>query len=231
MSGPAPSESLEGLLARRRVLDAARAAQTPQLAERLRALQAWQTARLAATYEDLRRHPRYTEAVQFFLSDLYGAQDFTRRDHELSRAVSPLRRTLPASLLEVLARAIELDVLTVELDQGMVAHLAQGPVTDASYAAAYRAVGRAAARQRQIDLTVGIGEDLQQLVRHRWIGVALRAAHLPARAAGFGVLQQFLEHGFAAFHRMGDAQPLLQAIRERETRLMQALLQGETAHA
>jgi len=229
MSGGPQDAGLPRLLERRRVLEA-RSQQTPPLMARLRALRAWQAARLARTYAALRSDPNYAAAVEFFLNDLYGPQDFTRRDRELTRALSPLQQALPARLLAVLVKAIELDVLTAELDQDMVARLPEGPVTEASYATAYRAVSKAADRQRQIDLTVGIGADLERLVRHRWIGLALRAAHLPARAAGFSVLQAFLERGFAAFRRMGNAQPLLQAIREQETRLMDALLRGE-AHA
>jgi hypothetical protein len=226
MNEQPPGEEIERLLARRRALEA-RPLHNPALSERLRALRAWQARRLAKTYDGLRREPRYTAAVEFFLNDLYGPQDLSRRDQELSRAVSPLRRALPAALLGVLAKAIELDVLTVELDHGMLEQLLERPLTDASYAMAYRALGRAAERQRQIDLSVSIGADLEQLVRQRWIGLALRAAHLPARAAGFGVLQQFLERGFAAFRRMGSARPLLQAIRERETQLMETLLRGD----
>lgn len=225
MNAQPPAGVIEGLLARRRALEA-RSAAVAGLGARLRALRAWQARRLARTYEDLRRDPRYTAAVEFFLNDLYGPQDFSRRDQELSRAITPLRRALPAALLELLVKAVELDVLTVELDQGMLEHLPELPLTDASYALAYRALGGATARQRQLALTVSIGADLAGLVRHRWIGLALRAAHLPARAAGFGVLQQFLERGFAAFRRMGSARPLLEAIRERETLLMKALLQS-----
>lgn len=227
MTGQPPDADIERLLARRRALETGFPA-TAAVSARLRALRAWQVRRLARTYADLRGDPRYTEAVEFFLNDLYGPQDFRRRDQELSRAIVPLRRALPAPLLAVLARAIELDVLTVELDQAMLGQLRDRPLTDDSYATAYRALGQAAARRRQIDLTVSIGAALERLVRHRWIGVALRAAHLPARAAGFGVLQQFLERGFAAFLRMGNAQPLLAAIRERETELMNRLLGGES---
>jgi len=225
-----PGDEIERLLARRRALEA-RPQRDPALGERLRALRAWQARRLARTYEGLRREPRYTAAVEFFLNDLYGPHDFSRRDQELSRAVAPLRRALPAALLAVLAKAIELDLLTAQLDQAMLDHLPEGPLTNGSYAMAYRAVGRAAERERQIDLTVSIGADLERLVRQRWLGLALRAAHLPARAAGLGVLQQFLERGFTSFRRMGSAQALLQAIREREAQLMQTLLQGDPSAA
>ena len=217
---------LERLLARQRALSS-RAWRIPALNERLGTLRAWQAARLAHTYEDLQRDPRYAQAVEFFLSDVYGPQDFTRRNRELSRAAGALNRMLPEPFLTVLTRAIELEVLTGVLDRGIAMRLAAGPVSSASYASAYRALGRAAARRRQIELAVSIGAELEHLVRHRWTAVALRAAHVPAHAAGFGVLQGFLERGFSAFRRMENAQPLLQAIHERETRLMEALLRGQ----
>ncbi len=164
------------------------------------------------------------------MSDLYGPQDFTRRNRELSRALGALRRALPAAFLRVLARAIELEVLTAALDRGMALRLA-GPLDNVSYAIAYRALGRAAARRRQIELTVSIGAELARLVQLRWTALVLRAAHLPAHAAGFGALQGFLERGFSAFRRMKNAQPLLQAIQDRETRLMEALLRDQPALA
>jgi hypothetical protein len=71
---------------------------------------------------------------------------------------------------------------------------------------------------------VEIGDRLQRIVRRKWIGVALRAAHGPARAAGFSALQDFLERGYRAFTGMDDARTLLVTIRQRESRLMEALL-------
>jgi hypothetical protein len=229
MSAARHGGDLERLLGRLRALDA-RTLRTPALNERLHRLRAWQAARLARTYQDLRHEPGYALAVDFFLSDLYGPGDFTRRNRELSRAFGALRHAFPAAFLTILARAIELEVLTTVLDRGLAMRLA-GPLNSASYAIAYGALGRAAARRRQIELTVSIGEELARLVRLRWTALALRAAHLPAQAAGFGVLQGFLERGFAAFRRMQDAQPLLQAIRDRETLLMEALLRGQPALA
>lgn len=217
---------LDTLLARKSALAASGGA-TPEFAARLRELRTWQSARLARTYADLQRDARCAPAVEFFLTDLYGAADFVARDQEITRAWRYLRRSLPATARDALARAIELEVLTAELDQAMVAALPAGPITAATYAQAYRAVGQRANRERQIELVLGAGESLDRSVRHLWIGALLSAAHGPAHAAGFGVLQDFLERGYDAFRRMGSARELLAAIRERETQLMQALFAGE----
>jgi len=220
-----PAENLEQLLARKREL-ASHGSDAPEFASRLRELRTWQAARLARTYGDLHREPRYARGVDFFLSDLYGAQDFTSRDQDVMRAWRYLKHSLPATALEALGRAIELEVLSAELDHAMVAALPPRALSEARYAQAYRAVGRRDARQRQIDLVIGAGEDLERTVRRAWIGVLLRAAHGPAHAAGFGVLQDFLERGYESFRNMGSARKLLDAIRERETLLMEALLAG-----
>ncbi len=197
--------------------------------ERLRELRVWQAARLASTYEDLLHDPACADAVRFFLTDLYGPEEHPRRDSDLGRAWGILSRTLPRAALGLLERAVQLQALTAQLDEAMVQQLPAGPVTGESYAAAYRAVGRPEARLRQIDLVLGIAADLDRLVRHAWMALALRAAHVPAHAAGFGALQDFLERGFAAFRRMQDAGRMLSAIRERETRLSAALLEGGAA--
>ncbi len=197
--------------------------------ERLRELRAWQAARLASTYGDLLHDPQCVDAVAFFLTDLYGPEQHARRDEDLARAWGILSRTLPRGALGLLERAVELQRLTAELDRAMAERLAAGPVTSESYAAAYREVGRHEARRRQIDLVLTITGDLDRVVRHAWIGLALRAAHMPAHAAGFGALQDFLERGFAAFRKMNGAGRMLEAIRERETRLSAALFAGSPA--
>ena len=211
------------LLERKAQLDS-RIAADPALAERMRRLQAWQAQRLERTYADLRAGAVTAAAVGFFLSDLYGPQDFARRDTELTRAWGALRRTLPLSALEILILAIELEVLSEELDLAMAERLAPGPVTAASYARAYREVARPAARRRQIELILEVGGRLDRAVRIPLVGVALRAARTPERILGFGTMQDFIERGFGAFAGMPSAEPLLAAIREREIAFMKSQL-------
>ncbi|HTW37525.1 MAG TPA: hypothetical protein VMD49_03070 [Steroidobacteraceae bacterium] len=217
------SQDLNRAIERRRTLEAREAAD-PQLAQRLRELRTWQAGRLAHTYEDLRREARYAPALDFFLTELYGPQDFTRRDRDIERAWGRLERTLPRAALAVLEETLELQTLTAELDQAMAAELAPGLVTAQTYAAAYRRVGRPEARKRQIELIIAIGTGLDRAVHHRLTGLALLAARIPAHATGFGALQSFLERGYAAFRSMGGATHLLETIHGRESRLMEALL-------
>ena len=50
----------------------------------------------------------------------------------------------------------------------------------------------------------------------------------PARLAGLSALQDFLERGFAAFRGMGGAQTFLATINERETKILEAIVDGAT---
>jgi hypothetical protein len=55
----------------------------------------------------------------------------------------------------------------------------------------------------------------------------IRLARAPAHAAGFGLLQEFLERGLVAFEAMHGAQEFLQTIRARELRFADRLFAGE----
>ena len=62
------------------------------------------------------------------------------------------------------------------------------------------------------------------LLRH-----ALAVMRMPARAAGLGALQGFLERGVAAFARMRGATEFLDTIDARESALMNAIFAGDDA--
>ena len=204
-----------------------RIAGEPALRETVRKLEAFQSGRLAATYRDLLQDARFRPAVEFFLSDLYGPQDLSARDDQVLRALDKLKRFLPSAALDALARAFELQVMSLELDAQTAGLLPAGRDIDAgSYAAAYRAAGQATERERQISLIGEIGRLLDMLASRRDVGLALRLAHGPAHAAGYGDLQDFLERGYRAFRQMEGAGPFLTTIAHRERLLMQQLFAG-----
>jgi len=198
---------------------AQRCAAAPALRARLGALQAWQGRRLAAEYADQRSMPRRREAVDFFLEEVYGAHDFTDRDAQFARAVHRLRVMLPPVALQALRDAVELQALTLELDVAVAerVELDGAALQGDTYATAYRAADRPAERRRQVDLALSIGRRLEHLTSHPTIELMLRLAAAPARLAGYGALQSFIERGYAAFRQLGPEAPdFLRAIGERE---------------
>lgn len=207
-----------------------RRAASPELAAALDRLAAWQSKRLNATYADLAREPRYARAVAFFQSDLYGPGDFSRRDADLARVVPLMTRVLPAGVVATVSQAMELSLLAHELDRALLTHLPAGKALSvATYCEAYCALGDRDARERQIALIVAVGRSLDRYVGKTMVRSALAAMRQPARLAGLGALQSFLERGFVAFRRMGGASEFLAMVDRRETALMNAIFSGDRA--
>lgn len=98
-------------------------AQDAQLRTQVLALKAWQAARLARTYTDLLASPRYHDAAQFFLEQLYGARDFSQRDADVERILPKMTRLLPEAALTMIAGAVELDERSESLDTKTAAAL------------------------------------------------------------------------------------------------------------
>jgi hypothetical protein len=168
----------------------ARVAEDAGFAERRALLRAWQASRLAHTHRDLLESPRFHDATQFFLADIYGPKDLSRHIEEVRRIVPVMTKVLPESGVATVAHAMELNVLSESLDGAMVEALGadMGTITIATYGAAYRKIGRADDRKRQIDLIALLGEALDKLTHMRFIGAALKVMRRPAELAGLGEL-------------------------------------------
>lgn len=193
---------------------------------RLAEVKAWQAARLARTYRDLSASPRYAKATAFFLDDLYGAKDFSGRDEAMLRIYPVMVRTLPGGAVRAAAQAIEVDALSEELDRRLAARLEPGPISEASYAQAYREAGTRAERLRQIELIDEVGRRLDLLVVKPLVYATLKLMRAPARLAGMEELQSFLERGFEAFRHMGGAEEFLATIAGRENAILSRLFSG-----
>ena len=198
----------------------------PALGQRVLALKAYQAARFARSYADLLAHPRCGAAARFFLDDLYGPQEFSRRDAQFERVVPALVRLFPGELVDTVAHLGELHALTETLDDSTASPLPGPPglaCTAAAYAQAWQAAGRASARAQQIQLTLDIGAALDKVTRSRLMRTSLRLMRGPAQAAGLSDLQRFLESGFDAFGAMQGAEEFLGLVGARERALAAAL--------
>jgi hypothetical protein len=209
-----------------RVERAARAAD-PWLADRVTQLKSYQQARFALTYADLLSHPRYAGAARFFLDDLYGPGDFSRRDAQFARIVPGLVRLFPTEVVVTVEALTALHALSEQLDSEMARRLEALPVTAAMYVAAWRRTGQPVSRQRQIILMLDVGRALDVYTRRPLLRHSLRAMRVPARAAGLSALQAFLESGFDTFRAMHGADEFLTQIAQRE-RVLAGSLFGET---
>lgn len=193
-------------------------------------LQAWQRQRLANSYRDLINQDRYSAAGEFFLAELYGGLHFRERDQEMERVLPVMIRMLRDDMILVLAEAFELQSLSLNFDMDMTAALQQSGWDELNthrYGEIYRACGRRSDRERQIELIGHLGMALNELVHHRLVLWLIRTLRGPARAAGFGLLQSFLEQGLRAFQIMGDGTVFIETIWNSEREVMQRLFAGD----
>ena len=200
----------------------------PALRSARLALKTFQSERLARSHADLLQAPDSHHAVLFFLEELYGTHDLSQRDTDLERIAPTMQRVLPADALQTITDAMQLDALAERLDTAMAKLL--GPAfTEADYIDAYRAAMTPADRARQLDLVQALGDSLSRLVRVPMLNATLLLMRGPARVAGLGGLQQFLERGFSAFKRMKKPGDFVAAISARERAIMERIYSGHPA--
>ena len=195
-------------------------------------LRRWQAQRLERSFNTFLQDPGTRPAARFFLNDVYGDHDFSRRDADIAKVMPVMQGLLPRPLLASVADGIELGVLTQAFDLRMAEALDRLAPTrrrldDALYMQAYRAVGLPRLRRHQIGLIGHVGQGLGAALRMPKVGTLLRLSRLPAKAAGFAQLQGFLERGFDAFARLGDIDGFLRDIDRSERAISARLFAGD----
>lgn len=198
------------------------------LSARMARVREFQAKRIAETYRDFTAQPQYASVMKFFQEDLYAARDFTQRDHDAERLHSLLSKFVPQEMLKLSADAIELTRVTHELDaallQALVERMGDPEVLTAQlYAEAYRRCSNYDEREYQIDLLVRVMSDASETARFPLTGTALRMAKGPAYAAGWQEMYGFLERGYRAFKTLKQSERILEAVKERETRIMEQI--------
>ena len=217
---------LEVVAAQRRV----RAAD-PGLGQRVMEVKQFQHARFNHSYADLLSQPRYSRAARFFLEELYGPGDFADRDGQFARVVPGLVRLFPQEIVGTVAELGELHALSETLDTAMGKALVSPKLDAAGYCQAWRAVGCAPDRERQIALMLAVGSDLDRYTDRALLRHSLRLMRGPAGAAGLGALQRFLESGFDTFREMRGAEYFLNTIAQRERALAGLLFASDPVKA
>jgi hypothetical protein len=192
----------------------------------------WQAERLERSFRHFLDDPRRRPAARFFLTDVYGDHDFSRRDADIARVLPTMQRLLPGTLLDTVADGIELGALTHAFDLRVATILEsmaprRGRLDDALYARAYREVGLPRLRGHQIDLIHSVGNGLASALRQPGIATLLRLSRAPARAMGLSQLQGFLERGVDAFRKLGDAPAFLDEIERGERSVCARLFAGD----
>ncbi|GLQ33482.1 FFLEELY motif protein [Litoribrevibacter albus] len=203
----------------------------------LQHLMVWQTDRLRNTHQDLFLSDRYQAAAHYFVDELYLSPTAIQRDRDLERVFPTLVKLLPDDTLETVANAIELNILSAELDQQLANFLfidhpekaiCASLITEESYVTAYLKANATELRHRQLNLIEQIGHDLDHLVRFPFISLTLKLIRKPAHKKGLGNLHDFLERGFNTFKALGGAEEFMEIIVQREGQVLDNLNQGKS---
>ncbi len=221
MSGRKLADALGRVIALRAELAA-----DAQHKKRWVALKQWQIQRLRTTYADLLAAPRYKEAAEFFLEELYGAKDVDQRDAEAQKVAPKLASLLPARAIDALLLAVQLEEMAERFDIEMSRNI-ELPITAENYAEAYRATGTEAERVRQIELADRIGKALEKLAKVPMLSTMLHMMKAPAAMWGLSHLHRFLQRGFDAFVGMRGAREFLEKTNRRELAINQRLFASD----
>ncbi len=204
-------------------------ASEPGLTAKVSALKEFQQRRFSHTYADLLVTARYGAAARFFLDELYGPSDFSRRDTQFARVVPALVRLFPSDVVQTVATLARLHALSEALDTAMAVHLDEGQVRAHDYLRAWQATGRAEDRESQILLTLEVALRLDQFTRAPLLRNSLRLMRRPAQIAGLAQLQGFLESGFDTFRTMRGAQEFIRLVAARERALASSLFLADAS--
>ena len=209
----------------------ASAAQRPRLQAALVSVKALQAQRFSGTYVDLLQSEDYGAAARFFLNDLYSDKDYSQRDAQFSRIAGALQRLFPQQVIATAVSLAQLHLLTEELDWQMASMWESYTLAPSDgvtkYISAWKSVERHDDRLTQLAIVLSVGKDLDRLTRTPGLRMMLRMMRGPARAAGLGALQDFLETGFDTFAKMTGkgrtAETFLSTIQTRESAWIERL--------
>lgn len=207
----------------------------PGLAQAVSEIKALQANRFTGSYFDLLQTKQYKPATLFFLEELYSEKDYSDRDAQFSRIAGTLERLFPNQVVQTAVALAQLHCLTEELDFAMAQSWLDNPAPNAvaRYIATWHTVGRRKDRNAQLNGALQVGQELVVLTHTPGLRMALKMMRRPAKLAGMGALQHFLESGFDTFAGMGN-QPhgtdfFLSTVKNRESALINQLFDAPAA--
>jgi hypothetical protein len=215
----------------------AQARDDPALGLAVLSIKRVQAQRFAGTYADLLGQDTYRGATRFFLDELYGEQDFSRRDAQFARIADAIQTLFPKQVAAMASTLAQLHGLTEELDFAMARTLLEINSADLPvglcYLQAWRRLGQLPDRSAQLQMVTGTGRELERLTRLPGLRLMLKLMRRPAIAGGLDNLQRFLETGFDTFAALakkpGAVNHFLGAVQERETEWIASLGQADEA--
>jgi len=185
-----------------------------------RTLQAFQAARLNATYSDLKSDPQYGKMGLFFFEKLYAPEDFSFRDASIKKLQRVLKGRVYKGMISAVSQVIELHELSDRLDDLMVEGLlAAGVGTDMDmdqYKAVYRGLDNYDERVYQINLSTEVTRAFHRLSRKWIVAISLKTVRTTAHVIGMGKIIDFVYEGYEGFRMIKSIDFFVDTVLERE---------------
>lgn len=196
------------------------------LKARLHDVQAWQRARLERTHADLFEQRQNKAMANYFLTQLYGGEEFKLLAKQLQRIVpkaQKLERFAPAAALETGSMAIYAAILAIELDlhlaQWLVAH--DLPVNEDTMLTAYRAVNESEARRDQLDNLKEVCYRTDKYINSFMLQKAFAFAKNTAYRHNYQPLYDFIDAGFIAMRPLKSVSGFIEPFCARELEIIE----------
>jgi hypothetical protein len=188
------------------------------------ALKLYQVNRLRSTYSDLLASKEYGKLGEFFFTDIYGPEDYSRRNNAFKKLSYFLKDAMGERIWTGVEKLIELNDLSEALDSRLLDELlsmgVSTNITQGDYEAAYRNCNNYDLRVRQIDFMVTSTAFMHEMSRIRAIGWIIRGVRLAAFFIGVGDVMKFLERGYKAFSSTAKIDKFNETIKEREMAIL-----------
>jgi len=185
-----------------------------------RALQGFQSARLNATYSDLKNNPQYDKIGVFFFEKLYAPEDFSFRDASIKKLQKVLKGKVYKGMVSAVSRVIELHELSDRLDDRMVdGMLAAGIGTDmdmAQYQEIYRSLDNYDERVYQINLSTEVTRAFHKLSKKWIVALSLKTVRTTSHLLGMGRIIDFIYEGYEGFRAIKSIDFFVDTVQERE---------------
>jgi hypothetical protein len=195
-----------------------------------RALQAFQAARLNATYTDLKNDPQYEKIGVFFFEKLYAPEDFSFRDASIKKLQKMLKGKVYKGMVSAVSQVIELHELSDRLDDRMVADMLAagiGPDMDMDqYQAIYRGLDNYDERVYQINLSTEVTRAFHRLSRKWIVALSLKTVRTTAHMIGMGKIIDFIYEGYEGFRVIKAIDFFVDTVQERELAWHEKIWQG-----
>ena len=199
--------------------------QNAELNTKLNAVQAWQQSRIQRTHRELFEQPKNKLMADYFLTQLYGGEEFKVLAQQLERILpkaKKLERLAKESALEAGSMGIQAAILAIELDL----HLAEWllirdlPVNEENMLDAYRAVDEADERRVQIINLKDVCYRTDKHLNSFMLKKAFALAKSTAYRYNFQPLYDFIDTGFKAMKPLKSVSSFIEPFCERELEII-----------